>query len=162
MKIFLMIIGSFITLAVGVFLIIDCIWRLSSWFKSKRKASGEAPRLSFKQFKNFYLLNPHHWSWVCEPDGVVNYIKFIPTNQFIWFKTIFDYVWADIWIDHLQAEETKYKDNIKSAENMAKMLSYIQKDAETVEARAKEEFDKQQKDLEKILANLPKSKSLGS
>ena len=146
---------------VGIILCIYFIEQITRYYKAKKTVGYSVPRLSFKQFQRFWLLNPDHWHWGVV-NGDIDVIQFCPTRQYVWFKTLFDFIIADYWTDKWIKSEKKSTGKIQEIENTAKLMKYIQKDIDAVEARAKAEFDKQQKDLEKILADLPKSKPLGS
>lgn len=131
------------------------------YYRWARKHDPGCVKLSFKQFKEFYLLAPNKWEvpiktfkqcnqWEREYE-MPSYERRYNT---IFFKTYRDYRRAMRWLIKYEKAANKTNYQLEEYKNTAAFMKLIQKDIDRAQEEANRTADNTEKQIEKILEDL--------
>lgn len=118
-----------------------------SWSLSKSKNN---PKIKFKDFKKFYLINPSRWELYDTKIGCLDESKYSYSfgHHYIRLEfSYFDYLKYVIWKTILKHK----KKNIKNTETMLRVVELVKKDIAKSEELAQKRQDEALDNLDKIL-----------
>lgn len=112
--------------------------------------SNSAPKIKFKDFKKFYLINPDRWKMYSATVGCLDESKYSYTFGHKYIELNFsclDYFKYIIWKFLLEHR----KKNIKSTETMLRVVELVKKDIAKSEELAQKRQNEALDNIDKIL-----------
>lgn len=153
-------------ISVGVYGLCQCVDSLSffprlHYYRWARKYDPGCVKLSFKQFKEFYLLAPNKWEVPIKTFKECNQWEReyeMPSYEWhcntIFFKTYCDYRRAMRWLIKYEKAANKTNYQLEEYKNTAAFMKLIQKDIDKAQEEANRTADNTEKQIEKILEDL--------
>ena len=104
--------------------------------------------LTFKQFKQFYVINPKSWK---VSDDEITYTASDDSRFVVLFHNPIDFYRTMLFFKDETKKSSKPKISIED-QNMKRFLEYVRKDIDALNAQAEKEFDEARSLVERIKA----------
>lgn len=131
------------------------------YYRWAREHDPGCVKLSFKQFKEFYLLAPSKWEVPIKTFKECNQWESyynMPSYEHHWntvfFKTYRDYRRAMRWLVKYEKATSKTNYQLEEYKNTAAFMKLIQKDIDRAQEEANHTIDDTEKQIEKIIENV--------
>lgn len=131
------------------------------YYRWARKHDPGCVKLSFKQFKEFYLLAPNKWDVPVKTfkecnrwESYYDMPSYDRHRNTIFFKTYRDYRRAMRWLVKYEKTASKTNYQLEEYKNTAAFMKLIQKDIDRAQEEANRTVDDTEKQIEKILENV--------